>query len=145
MSDEAEPMSAEQDAPPSEPVEAESSPPSDPTPPPENPYANETEWGEDITADQSGQLFKRILAEGSGDERPMTDDKVSVQYTGRLLDGTVFDSSVDRDEPFSFTLGTGRCPCTLSVVLYVRSTLNVMISCMFIGSTILYATSMHVY
>lgn len=110
MSDEAaEPMSVDQDAAPSEPepVEAEPST-SDSTPPSENPYANETEWGEDITADQSSQLFKRILTEGSGDERPMTDDKVFVHYTGRLLDGTVFDSSVDRDEPFSFTLGTGK-------------------------------------
>ena len=124
MSDEAEPMNAEQDAPPSDPVEAESSPPSDPTPPPENPYANETEWGEDITADQSGQLFKRILTEGSGDERPMTDDKVFVHYTGRLLDGTVLDSSVDRDEPFSFTLGTGGCHESLNIVF----TIDVMIS-----------------
>ena len=115
MSDEAEPMNVEEDAAPSEPVETEPSPASDSvTPasnsvtPPENPYASETEWGEDITADKSGQLFKRILTEGSGDELPMTDDKVFVHYTGRLLDGTVFDSSESRDEPFSFTLGNGR-------------------------------------
>ena len=119
MSEEAEPMNVEEDAAPSEPVETEPvetepSPASDPVAPPENPYASETEWGEDITADKSGQLFKRILTEGSVDERPMTDDKVFVHYTGRLLDGTVFDSSENRDEPFSFTLGTGRCcvfPC----------------------------------
>ena len=115
MSDEAEPMNVEEDAAPSEPVETEPSPASDSvTPasdsvtPPENPYASETEWGEDITADKSGQLFKRILTEGSGDELPMTDDKVFVHYTGRLLDGTVFDSSESRDEPFSFILGNGR-------------------------------------
>lgn len=112
MSEEAEPMNVEEDAAPSEPAETDSSPASDPVAPPENPYASETEWGEDITADKSGQLFKRILTEGSGDELPMTDDKVFVHYTGRLLDGTVFDSSESRDEPFSFTLGTGRyCVC----------------------------------
>ena len=103
---EAEPINGEHNAAP-EPVEAEPSPPTDSVTPPENPYASETEWGEDITADKSGQLFKRILTEGSGDERPMADDKVYVHYTGKLLDGTVFDSSVSRDEPFSFTLGNG--------------------------------------
>lgn len=35
-------------------------------------------------------------------------NSVSVHYTGWLTDGTKFDSSVDRGQPFSFTLGAGQ-------------------------------------
>ena len=36
---------------------------------------------------------------------PQQGDNLEVHYTGKLLDGTVFDSSVERGEPFTFTLG----------------------------------------
>ena len=42
-----------------------------------------------------------ILKEGTG-AMPKATDKVKVDYTGTLIDGTVFDSSVDRGEPATF-------------------------------------------
>ena len=35
-------------------------------------------------------------------------DHLSMHYTGKLEDGTEFDSSVGRNEPFEFTLGVGQ-------------------------------------
>ena len=52
-------------------------------------------------------LVKEVLAEGAG-ASPQAGDAVKAHYTGRLLDGTVFDSSVTRGTPFSFTLGRGQ-------------------------------------
>ncbi|MEJ2421306.1 MAG: FKBP-type peptidyl-prolyl cis-trans isomerase [Acidobacteriota bacterium] len=44
---------------------------------------------------------------GTG-EAAKAGDEVVVNYTGRLKDGTVFDSSYSRHQPFTFTLGAGR-------------------------------------
>ncbi|RLA19401.1 MAG: FKBP-type peptidyl-prolyl cis-trans isomerase, partial [Gammaproteobacteria bacterium] len=45
-----------------------------------------------------------ILNEGTGSIHPKASDKVKVHYHGTLIDGTVFDSSVNRGEPISFGL-----------------------------------------
>ena len=47
------------------------------------------------------------IVQGDGPQ-PKTGETVKVHYTGWLTDGTKFDSSVDRNDPFSFVLGTGQ-------------------------------------
>lgn len=51
---------------------------------------------------ESGLQYK-IEKAGSG-EKPVATDRVKVHYTGKLLDGTVFDSSVERGEPIVLPL-----------------------------------------
>lgn len=53
-----------------------------------------------VNVTESGLQYE-ILVEGNG-EKPTSDSRVTVHYHGTLIDGTVFDSSVDRGEPASF-------------------------------------------
>ncbi len=52
---------------------------------------------------ESGLAYK-ILKKGNGIEKPTAESTVTVHYTGKLTNGKVFDSSVDRGEPISFPL-----------------------------------------
>lgn len=63
--------------------------------------ANKSEEGVIETA--SGLQYK-VLTQGDGTEHPSASSKVKVHYHGTLLDGSVFDSSVDRGAPISFGL-----------------------------------------
>jgi FKBP-type peptidyl-prolyl cis-trans isomerase len=56
-----------------------------------------------VQATENGILY-RIDKEGDG-ERPLLTETVVVHYTGRLTDGTIFDSSVERGQPATFPVG----------------------------------------
>jgi peptidylprolyl isomerase len=58
------------------------------------------------TVTESGLQFIDIEV-GTGDT-PQSGQTVEVHYTGWLTDGTKFDSSLDRGQPFSFLIGTGQ-------------------------------------
>lgn len=58
---------------------------------------------EGIQTTASGMQYQ-VLQEGNGSEKPTANAKVKVHYHGTLIDGTVFDSSVDRGEPIEFGL-----------------------------------------
>ena len=57
---------------------------------------------EDAVQTASGLVFKELTA-GTG-VSPQATDRVKVHYQGSLIDGTVFDSSVERGEPVTFAL-----------------------------------------
>ncbi len=60
------------------------------------------QWPEAIK-NPSGLMYI-VLKEGQGN-KPAPGTKLTVHYTGKLLDGSVFDSSVKRNQPFEFTVG----------------------------------------
>lgn len=54
----------------------------------------------EVKTTPSGLQYE-VIKEGTG-RKPKATDRVVVHYTGKLIDGTVFDSSVDRGEPATF-------------------------------------------
>lgn len=65
-------------------------------------FLAENKKNPDVKETASGLQYI-VLQEGKGDH-PTATSTVTVHYTGKLIDGTVFDSSVDRGEPISFPL-----------------------------------------
>lgn len=63
-------------------------------------YLEENGKRPEIKTTPSGLQYE-VIEEGNGDS-PLATDQVEVHYTGRLIDGTVFDSSVDRGMPATF-------------------------------------------
>jgi FKBP-type peptidyl-prolyl cis-trans isomerase len=63
--------------------------------------------GDTKTADwktTASGLKYQVMKQGSGGPSPKATDTVKVHYHGTLMDGTVFDSSVQRGQPISFPL-----------------------------------------
>jgi len=61
--------------------------------------------GREVTTPSGLKYVDEVVGKG---ESPQPGKTVTVHYTGRLEDGTKFDSSVDRGEPFPFVIGQGQ-------------------------------------
>lgn len=68
-----------------------------------NAFLEQNKSREGVVTTESGLQYE-VLTEGTG-EKPTAQDRVRVHYHGTLIDGTVFDSSVDRGEPAVFGVG----------------------------------------
>ena len=66
-------------------------------------FLTENKSKDGVQCTESGLQFL-VLKEGAESQHPSRDDKVTVHYHGTLIDGTVFDSSVDRGETIDFYL-----------------------------------------
>ena len=66
-------------------------------------YLQENAKKEGVTTLPSGLQYE-VINDGTG-PMPTIEDNVTTHYHGTLIDGTVFDSSVDRGEPASFPVG----------------------------------------
>ncbi len=65
-------------------------------------FLAENAKNDSVKVTESGLQYM-VLKEGTG-AKPGPTDEVTVHYTGKLLNGTVFDSSVERGEPATFPL-----------------------------------------
>lgn len=66
-------------------------------------FLEENKKKEGVITTESGLQYK-VIKTGTG-ESPKVSDQVTVHYTGRLIDGSMFDSSVERGEPATFPVG----------------------------------------
>lgn len=66
-------------------------------------FLTKNKANQDVVETASGLQYQ-VLQKGQGNAHPSASSSVKVHYHGLLLDGSVFDSSVERGEPISFPL-----------------------------------------
>ena len=66
-------------------------------------FLKENANNKSVYTTKSGLQYRK-LKDGNGN-RPTANSTVKVHYTGKLIDGTIFDSSVERGEPMEFPVG----------------------------------------
>lgn len=66
-------------------------------------YLTNNKSQQGVVGTESGLQYL-VLTPGEGTQHPVAQNTVKVHYHGTLLDGSVFDSSVDRGQPISFAL-----------------------------------------
>lgn len=66
-------------------------------------FLDENSQKDGVITTESGLQYE-VLREGTGSEHPTATSKVTVHYHGSLINGKVFDSSVERNEPITFGL-----------------------------------------
>ena len=99
-------------------------------------FLAQNKTNEGVLETASGLQYQ-ILSKGAGSVHPSASATVKVHYHGTLLDGTVFDSSVERNTPISFPLNRVIAGWTEGVQLMVVGDKFKF----FIPSTLAYGTS----
>lgn len=66
-------------------------------------YLSKNKQDPQVKVTDSGLQYK-VINQAESKNKPLSTDTVKVHYTGRLINGTVFDSSVERGEPATFAL-----------------------------------------
>ena len=89
-------------------------------------YRDKAATGKDTTTTPSGIIMTTLKA-GSGPS-PAADDQVKVNYEGRLIDGTVFDSSMQHGQAATFRV-SGVVPCWSEALQHMSAGAKIRLIC----------------